>query len=361
MSDLETAAHDTSSDQRTALACRGLWKAFGPRADRVVADPELAALPKDELREATGTVVAVRDVSFEVRRGEIFVVMGLSGSGKSTLVRCLPRLIEPTAGTITMAGHDVRAADAAELREVRRRVCSMVFQHFGLLPNRRVRDNVAYGLEIQGVDRRRRNARADEVIELVELSDVATAYPDQLSGGMKQRVGLARALANDPQLLLLDEPFSALDPLIRADMQDEVLRLQRELGKTMVFITHDLREALRLGDRVAVMRDGELVQVGTAAELLSTPADDYVRDFTRDVPRALVLTAGDLARPRAAHDNGGTPAAAEAVGAQVLLREVLGRFAHDDRALRVVDDQGATLGWIDRATALSAVAGEPAP
>ncbi len=358
MSSAQIASQVSASAEQTALDCRGLWKVFGPRADRVVADPELRALPKDALRERTGTVVAVRDVSFRVHHGEIFVVMGLSGSGKSTLVRCLPRLIEPTAGAIELAGHDVLAAGPAELRDVRRRVCSMVFQHFGLLPNRRVRDNVAYGLEIQGVDRRTRYARADEVIELVELTDFATAYPDQLSGGMKQRVGLARALANDPQVLLLDEPFSALDPLIRADMQDEVLRLQRELGKTMVFITHDLREALRLGDRVAVMRDGELVQVGTAAELLSSPADDYVRDFTRDVPRALVLTAGDLARPAG---DGGQAAGAEAIGDDVLLREVLGHFAHDDRALRVVDDRGATLGWVDRATALSAVAGEPAP
>jgi glycine betaine/proline transport system ATP-binding protein len=255
-----------ASPDRAKVSCQGLWKVFGPHAERVIGSPD-AELSRDELLAKTGCVAAVADVSFEVAEGEIFVVMGLSGSGKSTLVRCLTRLIEPTAGRLELAGVDVLGCSAEDLRELRRRRVSMVFQHFGLLPNRRVRDNVAYGLEIAGVDRRERGERADELIDLVGLRGFEGSYPDELSGGMKQRVGLARALASHPEILLLDEPFSALDPLIRAEMQAEILRLQRQMKTTMVFITHDLREALQLGDRVAVMRDGRVVQTGTAAQL----------------------------------------------------------------------------------------------
>ena len=216
--------------------------------------------------------------------------MGLSGSGKSTLVRTLIRLIEPSAGSISITGQDVMAADAGELRELRRHKVSMVFQHFGLLAHRRVIDNVAFGLEIQGMDKAERLARAEEVLQLVGLEDAANQFPDQLSGGMQQRVGLARAFAVDPKLMLYDEPFSALDPLIRRDMQDEVIRLQNETGKTMLFITHDLPEALRVGDRIAIMRDGAIVQLGTPEELVGSPADDYVANFVRDIPRTNVLT-----------------------------------------------------------------------
>ena len=232
----------------------------------------------------------MRDVSLEIWPGEVFVVMGLSGSGKSTLVRTLIRLIEPTAGDITILGRDVTGADAGELRELRRHTVSMVFQHFGLLAHRRVIENVAFGLEIQGVAKAERLARANEMLELVGLEDVANSFPDQLSGGMQQRVGLARAFAVDPKLMLYDEPFSALDPLIRRDMQDEVIRLQHETGKTMLFITHDLPEALRLGDRIAIMRDGAIVQLGTPEELVGSPADEYVANFVRDIPRTHVLT-----------------------------------------------------------------------
>jgi glycine betaine/proline transport system ATP-binding protein len=220
-------------------------------------------LPRRELRAKTGCVIAVRDVSIEVWPGEVFVVMGLSGSGKSTLVRTLIRLIEPTAGAIEIDGRDVMAAGRTELRELRRHTVSMVFQHFGLLAHRRVVDNVAFGLEVQGVPKAQRLARAEEVLQLVGLEDSGNQFPDQLSGGMQQRVGLARAFAVDPKVMLYDEPFSALDPLIRRDMQDEVCRLQLETGKTMLFITHDLPEALRLGDRIAIMRDGAIVQLGT--------------------------------------------------------------------------------------------------
>ncbi|WP_438874467.1 quaternary amine ABC transporter ATP-binding protein [Symbioplanes lichenis] len=273
-----------------------LWKVFGPRPERIPGS-ELAALPRAELHARTGCVAAVRDVSFEVAAGEVFVVMGLSGSGKSTLVRCLTRLIEPTAGDIAIGGDPVRALSPRRLRELRRHRVAMVFQHFGLLPHRRVLDNVAYGLEIQGTGRADRHRRAAEVLDLVGLAGHEQRYPDELSGGMQQRVGLARALAGDPEVLLFDEPFSALDPLIRRDMQAEVRRLHAEVGKTMLFITHDLAEALTLGDRIAVLRDGALVQVGTPEQLVGSPADDYVRDFVRDVPRADVLTLRWIARP----------------------------------------------------------------
>jgi len=340
------------------LACDGLWKVFGRDPQRVVDDPALGSLPRDELLARTGCVAAVRDVGFEVHAGEVFVVMGLSGSGKSTLVRCLTRLIEPTAGHVSIGGADVTGATPAQLAQLRRRSVSMVFQHFGLLPNRRVLDNVAYGLEIQGVSRADRHRRAGEVIELVGLAGFADHYPDELSGGMQQRVGLARALANEPEVLLLDEPFSALDPLIRRDMQAEVRRLQEQMGTTMVFITHDLQEALRLGDRIAVMRDGAVVQVGTAAELLAAPADDYVADFTRDVPRALVLTAGDLCRPPLGGPERATGQVADGrVPAGTVLRELIPQVA-DGRVLEVVDGDHV-LGSVTQEAVLRAIYGGP--
>ena len=343
---------DTASDGTAPkVVCEGLWKVFGPKPERIVNSSE-ADLPRDELMARTGCVAAVADVSFEVAPGEIFVVMGLSGSGKSTLVRCLTRLIEPTAGRIELAGRDVLASSDKELRDLRRNRVSMVFQHFGLLPNRTVRDNVAYGLEISGIDRATRYARADELIDLVGLGGFADSRPDELSGGMKQRVGLARAFANEPDILLLDEPFSALDPLIRAEMQTEVVRLQRQLDVTMVFITHDLREALRLGDRIAVMRDGRTVQIGTAAQLLEDPADDYIRDFTADVPRALVLTAGDVAEPL----TGDGPPPEREIPADTLLRDCIPGVA-DGSGLRVVAEDGTVIGALGRRRVLDAIHG----
>ena len=267
------------------VRAEGVWKVFGQGGDKVIGTPD-AELSRAELREKTGCVIAVRDVSIEIHPGEVFVVMGLSGSGKSTLVRTLIRLIEPSAGKITIKGQDVMAADAGGLRELRRHTVSMVFQHFGLLAHRRVTENVAFGLEIQGVPKAERLERAEEMLRLVGLEDAGNQFPNQLSGGMQQRVGLARAFAVDPALMLYDEPFSALDPLIRRDMQDEVCRLQEETGKTMLFITHDLPEALRLGDRIAIMRDGAIVQLGTPEELVGSPADEYVENFVRDIPRS---------------------------------------------------------------------------
>jgi glycine betaine/proline transport system ATP-binding protein len=279
----------SASTTDAALSVSHLWKIFGKGADSIIGTPD-AELSRAELKQKTGCVVGVKDVSFDVAPGEVFVVMGLSGSGKSTLVRCLTRLIEPTAGEIVIEGDDVTKASQSQLRELRRNHASMVFQHFGLLPHRQVIDNVAYGLEIRGVPKKERRAKAGEVVDLVGLTGYEHSYPDQLSGGMQQRVGHARALAGDPSLLLFDEPFSALDPLIRRDMQNEVIRLHHELGKTMVFITHDLAEALKLGDRILIMRDGAIVQVGTPDEIIGAPADDYVRDFTSEVPRSHVLT-----------------------------------------------------------------------
>jgi glycine betaine/proline transport system ATP-binding protein len=267
-----------------------LYKVFGRRPDDAV-DRLRKGADREELR-ADGTTAAVIDASFTVDEGRIFVVMGLSGSGKSTLLRMLNGLLEPTAGHVRVDGQDLTALSARELREVRSRKISMVFQHFALFPHRSVLDNAAYGLAVQGVPRAEREKRAAEALELCGLAGWEKSWPDELSGGMQQRVGLARALATDADLLLMDESFSALDPLIRRDMQDQLLTLQRTLKKTIVFITHDLNEAMRLGDRIAVMRDGRIVQNGTAEDILLRPANDYVASFIKDVDRSRVLTAG---------------------------------------------------------------------
>jgi len=335
------------------FSVEGLWKVFGPKADRIPGDAELTALDQAELRRRTGCTAAVRDVSFDVRKGEVFVVMGLSGSGKSTLVRCLTRLIEPTAGTIAIDGEDVRAMDRARLRELRRHRAAMVFQHFGLLPHRTVLDNVAYGLEIQGVGKTERRARAAEVVAKVGLEGMEQRRPAQLSGGQRQRVGLARALAVDPEVLLFDEPFSALDPLIRRDMQEEVIRLHRDEGRTMVFITHDLQEALKLGDRIALMRDGRVVQLGTPEEIVASPADDYVREFVRDVPREQVITVRTAMRPAGSAEEA---ANGPAVRPDATVAEAIEAVARAGGPARVMD-QGRCLGVVDAPALLAVVAG----
>ena len=334
------------------IRASGIWKVFGPNPERLVGSEE-ADLPRAELRAKSGNVVAVKDVSLEVWPGEVFVVMGLSGSGKSTLVRTLIRLIEPTAGEIEIAGRNVTNADRAELRELRRRSVSMVFQHFGLLAHRRVIDNVAFGLEVQGVGKRDRHARAQEVLALVGLEDVANQFPDQLSGGMQQRVGVARAFAANPDVMLYDEPFSALDPLIRRDMQDEVMRLQREIGKTTMFITHDLPEALRLGDRIAIMRDGAIVQLGTAEELVGSPADEYVENFTRDIARSHVLTLRWIMRDPQPDD----PTDGPRLDVRTTMRRALPALAASERPVCCVED-GRIVGIVDRDTVLRAIAEE---
>jgi glycine betaine/proline transport system ATP-binding protein len=335
-----------------AISVRALWKVYGPKPGRLVGSPD-ADRPREELEAATGNVVAMRDISLEVAPGEVFVVMGLSGSGKSTLVRCLTRLIEPTSGTVRIAGIDVTAANERELLDVRRNKVSMVFQHFGLLPHRSLVDNVGFGLEVRGVSRASRQAKAREILELVGLGGLGERRPDQLSGGMQQRVGLARALATDPEVLLFDEPFSALDPLIRRDMQDEVIRLRAEVNKTMVFITHDLSEALRLGDRIAIMRDGRFVQVGTPAEVVGAPADDYVRNFVRDVPRSHVIAVEDVMSPVPDGDTSG-----HIVTMGTKIRDVVRFVAASDQPLCVVDHDGHPIGCINRVTVLSVIAGD---
>ena len=339
-----------SSDATPQVSCRDLWKVFGPHAERVIGSED-AALGRAELMAKTGCTIAAREISFEVGRGEVFVVMGLSGSGKSTLVRCLTRLVEPTSGSVSIGGVDVLGADAKALRELRRTKVSMVFQHFGLFPHRSVLDNVAYGLEVQGVDKTKRYARARDLLEVVGLAPVAASYPDQLSGGMQQRVGLARALAVDPEVLIFDEAFSALDPLIRREMQDEVLRLQERLHKTVIFVTHDLDEALKLGDRIAIMKDGRFVQVGTSADIVGAPADDYVREFVRDVPRGKVLTAAYATQPR------GGEVPEEVVRHDQRLSELLPVVFGTQGPIGVVDGTGELVGILDRRMVIHVLAG----
>lgn len=275
------------------IEIKGLTKIFGPEPARALAMLD-AGHDKERILKETGHAVGVHDVSLSIARGEVFVIMGLSGSGKSTLLRCLNRLIEPTRGEVWIDQANVTAMDRAALRELRRHRLGMVFQRFALLPHRTVLDNVALGLEIQGMSRQERQARAQEALELVGLAGWEQYLPDQLSGGMQQRVGLARALATDPDVLLMDEPFSALDPLIRREMQEELLRLQRTVQKTILFVTHDLDEALHLGDRIAIMKDARVVQVGTPEEILAHPADDYVRAFVQDVDRSRVFKAAHV-------------------------------------------------------------------
>ncbi|MFE9889332.1 glycine betaine/L-proline ABC transporter ATP-binding protein [Streptomyces scopuliridis] len=325
---------------------------------------------RDELR-TDGTTAAVIDASFSVEPGQIFVVMGLSGSGKSTLLRMLNGLLEPTSGRVLFDGQDLTALSPQELRHVRSTKISMVFQHFALFPHRSVLENAGYGLEVQGVPRAEREKRAAEALELTGLGGWEASWPDELSGGMQQRVGLARALATDADLLLMDESFSALDPLIRRDMQDQLLQLQKRLKKTIVFITHDLNEAMRLGDRIAVMRDGEIVQQGSAEDILVTPANDYVASFTQDVDRSRVLTAGAImADPETAFgtrtDSGKElrtakdviEAAPASVPESTPIIELFTPCSTSGVAVAVLDDEGELIGVVPRSRLL-AVLGEP--
>lgn len=352
-------AHAASPDAMVSV--RNLWKVFGPKAAEVPKSPQLQQLSRRELMDQAGCTAAVRDATFDVSRGEVFVIMGLSGSGKSTLIRLLTRLIEPTAGQLLLEGDDLMTRDTKAMRDLRRSKVSMVFQHFGLLPHRRVVDNVSYGLEIRGVDKATRTRRAMEVIEIVGLSGYERSFPHQLSGGMQQRVGLARALAGDPDMLLFDEPFSALDPLIRRDMQAEVIRLHKEMGKTMIFVTHDLSEALKLGDRILIMRDGAMVQTGTGDQLVGAPADEYVRNFVQDVPRSHVLTLRWVARP----ERLGEEVADLTLPADTIIRDAIRCVISAGRPVRVVDggsggaggSGGKVLGVVGEDEILTSIAG----
>jgi len=357
---------------------------------------------RGEVQERTGHVIGVKNVSFDVQQGETFVVMGLSGSGKSTLVRCMSRLVEPTAGQVVIDGDDVVSMNERQLIELRRNKMSMVFQHFGLLPHRRVIDNIAYGLEVQGISKTHRHETAGKVLEMVGLGGWDQHYPRELSGGMQQRVGLARALAVDPEIMLFDEPFSALDPLIRREMQDELLKLQDVMHKTMIFITHDFLEAIKMGDHIAIMKDGEIVQVGTPEDVVANPVNDYVRDFSEDVPRHKVLTAskimakgyptvsasdtvasaltrmrdnsaqavfvvgpsgdyvGTLGRSAAENaDNtapvSGVACAEESISPNTLIDKLINRVATTDVPVPVVDEKNALVGAVDRSAIMLAL------
>ncbi len=293
---MAVSRNGTADGTQPKVSVRGLWKIFGSGVPVRLTD-EVLGKSKAELREESGWVVGLRDVNFEVQTGETFVVMGLSGSGKSTLVRTLLRLIEPTFGAIEVDGENILRFSEEQLIEYRRTKTAMVFQHFGLLPHRTVEENAAWGLEVRGIEREQRMDRAHEVLELVGLMGWERYRPNALSGGMQQRVGLARALAADPDVLLMDEPFSGLDPLIRRDMQNELLRLQQQMHKTIIFITHDLSEALKLGDHIVIMRDGAVIQMGTGEEILDRPADDYVAEFVRDVRKSSVVTLRTIMEP----------------------------------------------------------------
>ena len=283
------------------LEVRNLYKIFGSSSSTKEALKLVKqGVCKDEILKKTGATVGINNASFDVKKGEFFVVMGLSGSGKSTLIRCLNRLIEITDGEVILDGDNVSKADKESLLEIRRKKVAMVFQNFGLFPHRTIIDNVKYGLEVQGVSDGESLDKSREMLEMVGLKGYEDQYPSELSGGMQQRVGLARALTTDPEILLMDEAFSALDPLIRKDMQDEIIEIQDRMKKTVIFITHDLDEALKLGDRIAVMKDGEIAQIGTPEEILTDPANDYVEEFVKDVDKSKVITASTLMRrPRA--------------------------------------------------------------
>jgi len=293
---------------------------------------------KEEILSATGATIGVNQATFEVYEGEIFVIMGLSGSGKSTLVRMLNRLIEPTSGNIFIDEENISSMDANALRDVRRKKISMVFQNFGLFPHRTLLENTEYGLEVQGIDKKERQEKAEQALENAGLLAYKDQYPNQLSGGMQQRVGLARALANDPDILLMDEAFSALDPLIRRDMQDELIEMQKTMNKTIIFITHDLNESLRLGDRIAIMRDGEVVQVGTGQEILTNPANEYVKRFVEDIDRTKVYTAEHIMEePAAIMTESENPAEA----LQTMKEKDMGNIL-------VVDEEKRLIGYVTR-------------
>lgn len=328
------------------LVCDDVWKVYGP--DAAARLEALGPAPDDDALAAAGLIGALRGVTLTVARGEVFVVMGLSGSGKSTLVRCLTRLIEPERGAVLLDGINLGSASARELIAIRRHKMSMVFQNFALLPHLTVLDNIAFPLKLQGVALAERLARAATLIETVGLAGRESHYPHELSGGQQQRVGIARSLANDPEVWFLDEPFSALDPLIRHDMQSELLRLQAMFRKTVVFITHDFAEAVRLAGRIAIMRDGKLVQIGTPEQLVLTPADDYVRAFTRGIDRARVLTAGAVADAPAETGARDLPA----LRAGELVADVAERVIGAGRPLRVEDEAGACVGALGPARVL---------
>lgn len=340
------------SNGTSTISVRSLWKVFGHNSQRVLT-AEHAGKGKDEILEELGCVVALQDVSFDVAEGEIFVVMGLSGSGKSTLIRCLIRLIEPTRGQIFVDGEDILGYDNALLIQMRRNKVAMVFQKYGLLPHRRVIDNVTWGLEVQGISKQDRLERAQGTLEMVGLKGWEARYPRMLSGGMQQRVGLARALAVDPQILLLDEPFSGLDPLIRRNMQDELIKIQNLLHKTMIFITHDLNEALKLGDRIAIMRDGEIVQLDTPEAIVLNPQGEYVTEFIRDVRRESVLKAKNVMQKPMTE---GLASDGPCCLTDTLLEELIPMLMQHQQPIQVRNEAGKLVGEVHRSDVIRTMA-----
>ena len=340
-----------------AIDISDVWKVFGANAAEVLGQIEANALSKKDALEKHNCVIGVSDVSMKIRQGEIFCVMGLSGSGKSTLVRHINRLLEPTKGKIIVNGQDVMAMDAAELRKFRNEKIAMVFQNFALMPHRSVLDNVSMPLEIRAMAKNERLRIAESVLERVELKGWGHKFAHELSGGMQQRVGLARALAADPEILLMDEPFSALDPLIRRQLQNEFMALAASMNKTTVFITHDLDEAVRIGDRIAIMRDGKIVQIGTPEEIVTNPEDDYVSDFVAGISRLKVVRARAVMRPiREFEAEHGTLAASQKVFAQdENLGNLIEHALNDERPLAIVNDAGETVGAITRADLLRTI------
>lgn len=338
-------------DSAVKLSCRNVWKLFGSDPGAFLMRHEYR--PDNAAIAEAGLIGAVCDASIEVREGEIFVIMGLSGSGKSTLVRCLSRLIEPTDGEVIFEGQDLLRASEAEMIEIRRHKMGMVFQHFALLPHLTVLANVAFPLEVQGVSRADREARAMEVIDLVGLKGREGYYPRELSGGQQQRVGIARSLAVEPEIWFLDEPFSALDPLIRREMQDEFMRLQNMLRKTIVFITHDFDEAIRLADRIAIMKDGWIIQIGTPEQLVTAPADDYVAEFTKEIPRAKVLSAASVMEKPGGDYAGEVPADSR-------VADIAAEVEAADKPFAVVDGTGKVVGQITRQAVIDVLVGRDA-
>jgi glycine betaine/proline transport system ATP-binding protein len=331
------------------IICSNIWKIFGNDEKKILEnlDPNLT---RDEVQEKTGHVVAVKDVSFSIQKGETFVVMGLSGSGKSTLVRCLTRLIEPTSGSVIIDDTDVTKISRNSLLDLRRNKMSMVFQHFGLFPHRTVLENISYGLEIRGEKKQDRLDKSMESLNLVGLKGWHNNYPRELSGGMQQRVGLARAMAVEPEILIFDEPFSALDPLIRREMQDELLDIQKKLQRTMVFITHDFLEAIKMGDHIAIMKDGEISQVGTPEEIVANPVDQYVKDFCEDVPKYKVLSAGKVMRKECCDESKNLFLdKTKCIDENAKIESLIDQICEDDTAYPIISsNSGELVGEIDR-------------
>ena len=336
------------------IAVSSLSKVFGKHSGLALA-PENDGKSKEQLLAELDCVLALKEINFTVDRSETFVVMGLSGSGKSTLVRCLIRLIEPTTGEIIIEGQNILNYDETALVGFRRRKVAMVFQGYGLLPHRRVLDNVAWGLEVQGIGKASRYARTREILELVGLQEWERAYPGELSGGMQQRVGLARALAVDPDILLMDEPFSGLDPLIRRNMQDELLRLQQELHKTIIFITHDLNEALKLGDHIAIMRDGRIIQIGSPQDIVLHPEDEYVGEFVRGVSKTTVMGAATVMEEPSREDRAQF-SSYPCCPPTTPVGDLVPLAAETESPISVVADSGELLGVVTRSALLSAMA-----